>query len=373
MSETDLWYGTLTATVRVEDLPAARRVVAIELPPNGEWRVCGAGVSDSEGIAVLPISGLPASRIYAVAIDEWGRPFVPKMTVNYGDVIRPSQFVGWMYQVTQPGVLPDTEPDWWNSRPGIPQSVGTALMQAARHYQPITHGPVSDIEWAERERDPYWEDVIFYAPFTDDMLDYSPRQLPTTVVGSCFIDSNDGAAGRGCLVAPGLSYVTAAIDGKFGERDFTIECFVKSASSTPTYGGLVSFEGRLNSDWALSTLTYSGTAASQGSLWVSTSGSGWTTISGASPNFAPLNDGAWHHFALARQGSRLRAFLDGHVKHDIQITGALVQRGAMSCFGKKLDDLMGGNTVRVQHARVTDNAARYIEPFTPSAVPFSIG
>lgn len=149
MAETDLWFGTLSATVRVEDLPASRQVVAIELPANGEWRVCGAGTSNADGIAMLPITGMPTSRIYAVAIDDWGRPFVPGMTVAFGDVIRPTQFLGWMYQVTSPGELPSTEPDWWNSMPGVPQPVGTAMMQAVRHYQPIAHGPVGDIEWEE--------------------------------------------------------------------------------------------------------------------------------------------------------------------------------------------------------------------------------
>src|SRR5690606_26342916 len=112
MAETDLWFGTLSATVRVEDLPASRQVVAIELPANGEWRVCGAGISNADGIAMLPITGMPTSRIYAVAIDDWGRPFVPGMTVAFGDVIRPTQFLGWMYQVTSPGVLPGEEAEW---------------------------------------------------------------------------------------------------------------------------------------------------------------------------------------------------------------------------------------------------------------------
>lgn len=149
MAETDLWFGTLSATVRVEDLPASRQVVAIERQANGDWRVCGQAMSNSEGIATLPITGLPTSRIYAIAIDEWGKPFAPGMTVAYGDVIRPTQFLGWMYQVTSPGVLPGEEPEWWNSMAGIPQPVGTAMMQAVRHYQPVAHGPVSDIEWED--------------------------------------------------------------------------------------------------------------------------------------------------------------------------------------------------------------------------------
>lgn len=184
MAETDLWFGTLSATVRVEDLPASRQVVAIELPANGEWRVCGAGTSNADGIAMLPITGMPTSRIYAVAIDDWGRPFVPGMAVAFGDVIRPTQFLGWMYQVTSPGVLPGEEPEWWNSMAGVPQPVGTAMMQAVRHYQPIAHGPVSDIEW---------EDGL---PWTPAALAVPPRiwldgQSPVTEVDGAVSSWND--------------------------------------------------------------------------------------------------------------------------------------------------------------------------------------
>lgn len=166
-----LWFGTLSATVRVEDLPASRRVVAIELPADGQWRVCGAGTSNASGVATLSISGLPTSRIYAVAIDDWGQPFVPSMNVSPGDVIRPTQFVGWMYQVTAGGVLPGTEPEWWDSMAGIPQPVGTAMLQAVRHYQPIAHGPVADIVWQEMEFDPYWAQVVSLLHFEGDLAD----------------------------------------------------------------------------------------------------------------------------------------------------------------------------------------------------------
>src|SRR5690606_31524640 len=235
MSETDLWFGTLSATVRVEDLPASRQVVAIERQASGDWRVCGQAVSNAEGIATLPITGLPTSRIYAIAIDEWGKPFAPGMTVAYGDVIRPTQFLGWMYQVTSPGVLPGTEPEWWNSMAGVPQPVGTAMMQAVRHYQPIAHGPVSDIEWDEvGEVDEHWDKVVSLLHFDGDLTDATGRVWES--VGSSVVSSADSVVGGSSLYAPGTAGLVRAAnsaDFDFGSGDFTIEFFLSPSSVTP--------------------------------------------------------------------------------------------------------------------------------------------
>lgn len=148
MAEDDFWFGTLEATVRIQNLPGARQIVALELPATGDWRVCGSATSGPDGTANLNIEALTDSAIYAVAIDDWGKPFIPNTPVLFGEVIRPTQFLGWMYRCTSPGTLPSEEPDWWNAMAEIPQPVGTAMLQAERHYQPIAHGPV-DIEWQE--------------------------------------------------------------------------------------------------------------------------------------------------------------------------------------------------------------------------------
>lgn len=233
MAETDLWFGTLSATVRVEDLPASRQVVAIERQANGDWRVCGQAVSSAEGIATLPITGLPTSRIYAIAIDEWGKPFAPGMPVAYGDVIRPTQFLGWMYQVTSPGVLPGTEPEWWNSMAGVPQPVGTAMMQAVRHYQPIAHGPVSDIEWVEQEFDPYWDKVVSLLRFDEDFVDEAGRVW--TAGTSTSIDSSAPIFGSSSLKISGFGeglYTGNPIADPAAH--FTIEGFFRVDGMPPT-------------------------------------------------------------------------------------------------------------------------------------------
>lgn len=148
MADEEFMFGDLFATVRVQDLPASREVVAVERQENGTWRVCGSAIASTDGIAELGIEGSKTSRVYAFAIDHWGEPFTPNKTVAYGDIIRPSVFLGWLYRVTAPGVLPGEEPVWWNSTPGMPRPVGSAMAQAEMYFQPIAHGPV-DIEWGE--------------------------------------------------------------------------------------------------------------------------------------------------------------------------------------------------------------------------------
>lgn len=159
MADEDFWFGTLSATVRVENMPGARRIVAVELMESGAWRVCGSGTSNSDGIVEMVIEGNPTSNIYAMAIDDWGRPWEPGMIVAFGDLVRPSVFKGWMYKCTQPGTLPAEEPDWWNAMAEIPQPVGTAMLQAMRHYQPIAHGPV-DLTWDEAPPAPELPTII---------------------------------------------------------------------------------------------------------------------------------------------------------------------------------------------------------------------
>lgn len=159
MADEEFMFGDLFATVRVQDLPASREVVAVERQENGTWRVCGSAIANTDGIAELGIEGSKTSRVYAFAIDHWGEPFTPNRTVAYGDIIRPSVFLGWLYRVTAPGVLPGEEPVWWNSTPGMPRPVGSAMAQAEMYFQPIAHGPV-DIEWEEEPPAPDLPTII---------------------------------------------------------------------------------------------------------------------------------------------------------------------------------------------------------------------
>lgn len=373
MAETDLWFGTLSATVRVGDLPASRRVVAIELPVDGQWRVCGAGASNTEGVAALPIFGLPTSRIYAVAIDEWGDPFVPNLTVAYGDVIRPTQFAGWTYQVTQPGVLPSTEPEWWNSMAGMPRPVGSAMMQAMRHYQPIAHGPVSDVEWEEgiEDGDVYWDKVTSLLQFEgiNGSVSISDEKGHSwNTVGSAAVSTDAYRFG-----SSSLKLQEALIESHIvrptplqTSLGFTVEAWVQS--DTPRSGFqnryIFSNSSRNYFQGAVISIRRSGDAGPvycYGQIGI---GGGEANIIGAEA--FPV--GRFVHVALCYDGFVLRLFMDGRLQGTA--TGAAADSNSAIHIGRDPNQTGRAFFGFINSLRITEGVARYTESFTPPVAPF---
>lgn len=133
--------GVLAGRVRVDGLAADREVVVFERPSDGQWRLAGYGPTPGGdgAIDVRVVDG----DVYAVALDTWGVGFQPNLVVTEGQTIRPTLMVGWVYRITEGGVLPATEPVWWPidgdnaSRP-----LGTARAVAVRYHQPLAHGPL---------------------------------------------------------------------------------------------------------------------------------------------------------------------------------------------------------------------------------------
>lgn len=133
----------LAAMVRVEKLPAIREVVALERVVDGSWRVAGTGITDSSGMADLDLRVTPSGRVYALSVDDFGAPFQADLPVSVGQRIRPSVFGGWLYEITEPGVLPPTEPEWWPAQgDNASRPLGTARAIAVRYYRPLAHGPL---------------------------------------------------------------------------------------------------------------------------------------------------------------------------------------------------------------------------------------
>lgn len=135
--------ATLAALARVEKLPAQRDVVVVERAVDGAWRVVGSGVTDVAGSVQLDLRVTASARVYAMATDDYGIPFQADLTVQVGQRIRPTQYSGWVYEITEAGQLPSTEPEWWAAVGDNPsQPIGTARAVARRYFQPIAHGPV---------------------------------------------------------------------------------------------------------------------------------------------------------------------------------------------------------------------------------------
>lgn len=134
--------ATVDALVRLDGLPAARDVLVVERKLDGEWRVAGSGTSAADGTVTVDLDVVDGS-LYALGLDDFGLPFSPGLAVEVGRRIRPSVFTGVLYQITEAGVLPATEPEWWPITSEGSRELGTARAEAVRYYRPLAHGPVT--------------------------------------------------------------------------------------------------------------------------------------------------------------------------------------------------------------------------------------
>lgn len=133
--------GWVDAAVRVSGLPGNREVVLVERPADGEWRLAGYG-STPGGNGHVEGSFI-GGEVYALSLDDFGDAFAPNLEVQVGQRVRPSVFAGVLYQVTEAGVLPATEPEWWPITSEGSHELGTARAEAVRYYRPLAHGPVT--------------------------------------------------------------------------------------------------------------------------------------------------------------------------------------------------------------------------------------
>jgi len=138
--------ATIEIATTVDAREAPRTVAIIERMDDGQWRVAGYGEDSNVGLTTVPLKITTSGTLFAVGFDDFGITFVGGLPVSEGTRIRPTQYRGWLYQVTEAGVLPNTEPEWWPALgDNVSRLVGTARLQAVRYYQPIAHGPVPAI------------------------------------------------------------------------------------------------------------------------------------------------------------------------------------------------------------------------------------
>lgn len=133
--------ATVDVGALLEGAPTNRVIVAIEKPVDGEWRVSGYGTSE-DGSLKMDLQ-VATSSAYLIALDDMGAQFFPSATVGLGHRVRPTLYTGWLYEITEAGTLPATEPQWWpavGENPSRP--LGTARAVAVRYFRPLAHGPV---------------------------------------------------------------------------------------------------------------------------------------------------------------------------------------------------------------------------------------
>lgn len=363
MADEEFMFGDLFATVRVQDLPASREVVAVERQENGTWRVCGSAIANTDGIAELGIEGSKTSRVYAFAIDHWGEPFTPNKTVAYGDIIRPSVFLGWLYRVTAPGVLPGEEPVWWNSTPGMPRPVGSAMAQAEMYFQPIAHGPV-DIEWEVKEEgDPHWDKVVALLHFDDTVGD---------VLGNVWEINSGGISYTGGRFEKAIDLTTQWLytpyntwnNFSYGSGDFTIEMWVCRMGDFTD--GAIFNHGYLSSVPFCILAGWNNTYSHKNRLGIGQYGGGWLTAMGS----AEIPLGQWVHVAATREGIMYRLYVDGKLDALYESNQPIVTNQPL-LLGKRFNDAGQSKVpLLIDELRITKGVARYTENFIPPTEPF---
>ncbi|MEJ6655672.1 MAG: hypothetical protein QNL70_06680 [Pseudomonas sp.] len=136
--------ATVDLLTAVDSVRAVRQAVIVELMDDGQWRVAGYGDSEREALVALDLQVTTSGTLYALGVDDFGTRFVPGMSVVVGQRVRPQQFAGWLYEVTESGVLPASEPRWWPIEGANPsRPLGTARAIAVRYYRPLALGPVT--------------------------------------------------------------------------------------------------------------------------------------------------------------------------------------------------------------------------------------
>jgi len=84
---------------------------------------------------------------------------------------------------------------------------------------------------------------------------------------------------------------------------------------------------------------------------------------------APLN--SWHHFAVTRNGSTLRGFIDGVLGGSATISGSIKNRSIDTMVGRSLTSFDDNQYAGfMSNLRLTKGAARYLASFTPPSEPF---
>lgn len=127
----------------VDNLSQTREAVIVERMDDGQWRIAGQGVTVPDALNTLDLKVTTSGVLYALGLDDYGTKFVPNKAVVVGERVRPTTYGGWVYEVTESGALPDTEPAWWAAVGDNPsRPIGTCSVQARRYYQPVAHGPI---------------------------------------------------------------------------------------------------------------------------------------------------------------------------------------------------------------------------------------
>lgn len=229
--------------------------------------------------------------------------------------------------------------------------------------------------------DAYYQNVslLLHCDGTDGSTTFNDSSItPKTVTasGNAHIETDQAKFGAASASFDGtddyLSFPSTGIT--YAQADFTIECFVRIASSTGVYAFYAHGDYTTNDINASVQFQYVGSDPARGLEFnYSTSGTGYTRCSSG----ISISADGWHHVAACRHGTTILIFLDGSLVHTatigtasiynstkaVNIGGQYVQYGGGSVFSSVMGYL--------DEVRLTLGSARYTEAFTAPAAAFS--
>ena len=103
-------------------------------------------ITTIHGKTAFSIDATAAISPFVACYQPPGRKFKQNTVLKVGDIVRPSLFDGWVYQVVESGQSGGVEPLWWlpfnRSDKG---KIGTATAKVMPYSMPRAHGPI-DLE-----------------------------------------------------------------------------------------------------------------------------------------------------------------------------------------------------------------------------------
>ena len=217
------------------------------------------------------------------------------------------------------------------------------------------------------ESDPHWSNVVLLAHCngTDGsttIVDSTGRHS-LTAQGNAQLDTAQSKYGTASLLLDGTGdYVSTgdSADWDFGTGDFTIELWVRfnSIGSAQTFFS-----------------NYTGTSQGMGFQY-RTDGTSRLNFftSGDSPTFAfntSLSTGQWYHIALSRNGTNLRAFVDGtQVGSTLTCSENITDAASVLFFIGSLNGSVQFVNGWLDDLRITKGVGRYTANFTAPTAQF---
>lgn len=239
---------------------------------------------------------------------------------------------------------------------------GLASWQRFSHQVKIGDGPAPD---------PHWDKVVALLHFDGDLTDATGRVW--TKLGTADWTAEDSAFGEGSVTKTGRSGGLRSA-GSFGNRSFTVECFVKFPPIPD--GAIFSvISQRQNGNGTvvnprMELVIRTGGFVEPGRTVLAVYHSGNNPANIVSLNEVPSD--VWTHIAYVYDNvsSRMRFFIHGIASGDYPFpnppTTGLTALGYFN--SSKLSERMCDGLI--DELRITDGVARYTEDFTPPGEPF---